>query len=184
MPSNPAIYAWTQNEFNDPGSAAKWHVPSSFSCPSNQAVGRWLWKCSNSCNDANNIGRSTETFVREEYQDVVRAYNSEERILRTCASGVEMFISCFDFKVSSSASPTPSQPSPAPTTQAPSPAPTTLAPTQAPTQAPPTPTPAGPGLCCYGGCGGGNCQGGWCGESQGNCEGSCNGEFSPHAVAV
>merc|ERR1719410_2473532 len=50
-----------------------------------------------------------------------------------------------------------------------------------PTQAPPTqaPMPGGPGLCCYGGCGGGNCQGGWCGESQGNCEGNCNGEFCP-----
>merc|ERR1719188_1316938 len=39
--------------------------------------------------------------------------------------------------------------------------------------------PSGGGLCCYGGCGGGNCQGGWCGESQGNCEGNCNGEFCP-----
>jgi len=39
--------------------------------------------------------------------------------------------------------------------------------------------PSGSGLCCYGGCGGGNCQGGWCGESRGNCEGNCNGEFCP-----
>jgi len=41
----------------------------------------------------------------------------------------------------------------------------------------PTPRPEGP-LCCHGGCGG-NCQGGWCGESRGNCEGACNGEFCP-----
>merc|ERR1711920_1210682 len=46
------------------------------------------------------------------------------------------------------------------------------------------PAPVGPGLCCYGGCGGGNCQGGWCGESQGNCEGNCNGEFCPAAAAL
>jgi len=48
-----------------------------------------------------------------------------------------------------------------------------------PTQA--STAPGGPGLCCHGGCGGGNCLGGWCGESQGNCEGNCNGEFCPAA---
>merc|ERR1712045_463334 len=43
----------------------------------------------------------------------------------------------------------------------------------------PAPTPAGgSGLCCHGGCGG-NCQGGWCAESQSNCETNCNGEFCP-----
>merc|ERR1719189_2943579 len=69
--------------------------------------------------------------------------------------------------------------SPAPTPPV-GPTPTSApTPTQAPTQAPPTPAPAGPGLCCHGGCGGGNCQGGWCGESQANCEGSCNGDFCP-----
>merc|ERR1719168_409221 len=52
--------------------------------------------------------------------------------------------------------------------------PPTPAPVPTPTTQAPTP---GSGLCCYGGCGGGNCQGGWCGESQGNCEGSCNGEW-------
>merc|ERR1712012_234763 len=58
---------------------------------------------------------------------------------------------------------------------------TTLAPTPAPTPAPPTqaPSPGGSGLCCHGGCGGGNCQGGWCGESQANCENNCNGVFCP-----
>jgi len=163
MPSSPSIYAWNQGEFGGPGSVAKYHVPSSFSCPDDRAVGRWIWKTSNVCNDANNVGRSTTTFVREEYAAVVGG-----SILTTCTQGVEHFISCVDFKVVGSSSPTPSQPSPAPTTQAPAPTPTTRA-----------PTPAGPGLCCYGGCGGGNCQGGWCGESLGNCEGNCNGEFCP-----
>merc|ERR1719517_62922 len=45
--------------------------------------------------------------------------------------------------------------------------------------APPRRRASGSGLCCYDGCGGGNCQGGWCGESRGNCEGNCNGEFCP-----
>merc|ERR1719189_3549159 len=44
---------------------------------------------------------------------------------------------------------------------------------QPPTPAPPpTQAPVPPPQCCHGGCGGGNCQGGWCGESQGNCEGA------------
>merc|ERR1719150_2767038 len=63
----------------------------------------------------------------------------------------------------------------------PGPEPTPAPTTPTPTTAAPAPPPAGPGLCCYGGCGGGNCQGGWCGESQGNCEGNCNGEFCPAA---
>jgi len=76
--------------------------------------------------------------------------------------------------------PTPTQ-APAPPTQAPAPPTQAPQPTQAPTTQAPAPPPAGPGLCCYGGCGGGNCQGGWCGESRGNCEGNCNGEFCPAA---
>merc|ERR1719297_386161 len=57
-------------------------------------------------------------------------------------------------------------------------------PTPQPTPAPPPtppPPPAGPGTCCWHTCGGGNCQGGWCGESRGNCEGNCNGHFCPAA---
>merc|ERR1740139_688560 len=126
MPSSPSIYAWNQGEFGGPGSVAKYHVPSSFSCPDDRAVGRWIWKTSNVCNDANNVGRSTTTFVREEYAAVVGG-----SILTTCTQGVEHFISCVDFKVVGSSSPTPSQPSPAPTTQAPAPTPTTRAPTPA-----------------------------------------------------
>jgi len=172
MPSSPSIYAWRQGEFGEPGSVAKYHVPSSFSCPDDRAVGRWVWKCSNVCNDANNMGRSTTTFVREEYAAVVG-----ESILTTCTNGVEHFISCVDFKVVGSSSP----PAPAPPGPSPTYAPTSAPPSPPPTTAPPSPPPAGPGLCCYGGCGNGNCQGGWCGESRGNCEGNCNGEFCPAA---
>jgi len=199
MPSSPAAFAWGMDEFGANGGygtfSAKYHVPASFSCPSDVAVGRWLWKNANQCNDANNVARKTETFVMAEYTDVVRAYDPSGRTLGVCGSAVEIFISCFDFKLSS-ASPTPAQPSPSSTTQAPTAAPPTQAPTQAPTAAPPTqaptqappappaPAPTGPGLCCYGACGGGNCQGGWCGESQGNCEGNCNGEFCASAAAL
>jgi len=56
------------------------------------------------------------------------------------------------------------------------PAPTPV-PTPSPPSPSPSPTPSGSGLCCYDGCGGSNCQGGWCGASQGNCEGSCGGKF-------
>jgi len=46
----------------------------------------------------------------------------------------------------------------------------------------PAPTPSGgPGSCCFGGCGSGNCAPGWCSESQANCEGNCNGVFCPSA---
>jgi len=187
MPSSPGAFAWGMDEFGSNGGygefSNKYHIPASFSCPSDVAVGRWVWKNANQCNDANNVARKTDTFDMAEYADVVRTYDPSGRVLGVCGSAVEIFISCFDFKLSSSASPTPPQPSPSPT-QAPTQAPTAAPPTQAPTQAPPSPPPAGPGLCCYGGCGGGNCQGGWCGESQGNCEGNCNGEFCPSAAAL
>merc|ERR1711920_403754 len=110
-PSSPSIYAWKQGEFGGPGSVAKYHVPSSFSCPDDRAVGRWIWKCSNVCNDANNVGRSTTTFKVEEYA----ALDGRENPHRICAEGVEHFISCFDFKVVGAASPTPPVPAPYPT---------------------------------------------------------------------
>merc|ERR1719215_2400944 len=58
-----------------------------------------------------------------------------------------------------------------------------------PAPAPPSPTPPGPspapssGQCCYGGCSG-NCQGGWCGQSQAHCETTCNGNWCPTAAQV
>jgi len=69
----------------------------------------------------------------------------------------------------------------------------TCAPTPAPTPAPPAlptppPTPSPPppssGQCCYDGCPGSSCQGGWCGESKGNCEGSCNGQWCPGQLST
>merc|ERR1711966_173936 len=53
---------------------------------------------------------------------------------------------------------------------------------------PPTP-PAGQGQCCYGAAGAScasmdNCQGGWCGQSQTNCEGNCNGKWCPQQSQV
>jgi len=62
-----------------------------------------------------------------------------------------------------------SGPGPQPT---PAPPPPTAAPSPQPTP------PAGAGQCCYEGCGK-QCQGGWCGESQSNCEGTCFGEWCP-----
>merc|ERR1719293_111544 len=131
MTSSPSIYAWRQGEFGSPGSVAKYHVPSSFSCPDDRAVGRWVWKCSNVCNDANNMGRSTTAFVREEYAAVVGG-----SILTTCTNGVEHFISCVDFKVVGSSSPPPPPAPPAP----PAP-PTSAPPSPPPTTAPPSPPP-------------------------------------------
>jgi len=42
----------------------------------------------------------------------------------------------------------------------------------------PTPSPSPSGRCCYGECGT-SCQGGYCGQSQANCEGSCAGLWCP-----
>ena len=39
LPSNPKMFAWMAGGGRD----TWWHVPSSFSCPSQEAVGRWLW---------------------------------------------------------------------------------------------------------------------------------------------
>merc|ERR1719437_113930 len=158
LPSNPEIFAWYENMSYTEYREWWLHVPSWFTCPSGTAVGRWLWKTGNSCNDYNNNGYKTKPFSASEC-------GSNCKPLGACGGSPETFISCIDWKITGSSSP-----GPAPPTQAPAP----------PTQAP-APPPAGPGLCCYGGCGGGNCQGGWCGESQGNCEGNCNGEFCPAA---
>merc|ERR1719231_562160 len=64
------------------------------------------------------------------------------------------------------------------------PAPTPPSPPAPPT--PPGPSPPSPsgGQCCYGAkgaaCGAmSSCQGGWCGQSQTNCESNCNGKWCP-----
>merc|ERR1712232_1017541 len=55
--------------------------------------------------------------------------------------------------------------------------------------APPSPNPPTPpaGRCCFGTPGGScasmsSCQGGWCGISQSNCEGNCNGQWCPQKI--
>lgn len=85
-------------------------------------------------------------------------------------------------------SPSPA-PSPTPAPPAPSPTPAPPAPSPAPTPPPgPTPTPPSPaaGQCCHGAAGDScasmsSCQGGWCGQSQAQCEGNCNGKWCPKA---
>merc|ERR1719437_181424 len=70
----------------------------------------WIWKTGNTCNDANNVGRSTTTFNQGE--------NSQIGLnLGVCGVPPETFISCVDFTVEApSTTPAPTQaPTPAPT---------------------------------------------------------------------
>lgn len=119
---------WVNLPYSGGGNYAEWNsqstsrqmsyiVPSGFACPTQMAVGRWLWKTGNSCNDFNNRGRNTETFQR----------SSSTSGRSACGGNAETFISCFDFKGTWAAGP---GPAPTPTT-APAPTPTT-APTPAP----------------------------------------------------
>merc|ERR1719410_3198648 len=107
-------------------------VPAWFSCPDNTAMGRWLWKTGDRCNDVNNRGRKTETFDLEDYRKIVQATDPTATVHAPCTESPEQFISCFDFAV---VVPTP-QPTPQPT-----PPPTPPLPTPQPTPAPPTPQP-------------------------------------------
>merc|ERR1719210_2578891 len=123
LPSNPGIYTWSIGG----GGTRYWHVPSWFSCPSGEAVGRWVWKTGNSCNDFNNLGRAkTETFLRSES-------DANGGTLAAPCDGrggfPETFVACFDFRMDGSGMPTPAPPTP--------PTPPT------PTPTPPTPPPAG-----------------------------------------
>merc|ERR1719362_1783123 len=95
LPSNPEIYAWRVRSLPGNGTvSALYHVPASFSCPTGEAVGRWIWKTGNTCNDANNVGRSTTTFNQGENAAIGLD-------LGVCESPTETFISCVDFKVES-----------------------------------------------------------------------------------
>jgi len=163
LPSTPGIYAWPVRTYTTGGRwTANYHVPASFSCPGGEAVGRWLWKTGNTCNDYNNIGRSTQTFVPSE-NNAIGLTNS------ACAPGQkpETFISCVNFRVAGGSNPGPT-PGPTPVNPTPTPAPTTPAPTP----------PATGGRCCYGGgCSNCNGEGEWCSSAKGNCEGSCGGTY-------
>merc|ERR1712226_95575 len=94
MPSNPTIYAWEQQKSGGI-TKARYMVPASFSCPAGHAVGRWVWKTGNTCNDVNNIGRKTETFKLEEYAAVIAPTQARD----ACTTPPEHFINCFDFKI-------------------------------------------------------------------------------------
>jgi len=145
LPSNPGMYAWS----NGGGRSITYHVPSSFTCPTDQAVGRWLWKVGNTCNDFNNVGRwKTQSFKKSEYQ----AAGGTPRAACGATQSPETFRSCIDFKFAGAPAPTPPQPTPtsaptqAPPTPTPAPAPSTPQSTPAPTTPQPTPAPA-PGSC-------------------------------------
>eukprot|EP00927_Polykrikos_kofoidii_P021511 TRINITY_DN20323_c0_g2_i1.p1 TRINITY_DN20323_c0_g2~~TRINITY_DN20323_c0_g2_i1.p1 ORF type:complete len:1236 (+),score=163.37 TRINITY_DN20323_c0_g2_i1:57-3764(+) len=150
LPSNPAIYAWAVGEAMETMSkitTSRWQVPSSFKCSSDHAIGRWLWKTGNTCNDVNNIGRSTESFSLEEFTSIVRDYNPSKTTSRACTVEPEIFISCFDFRVSGTSGPPVSAPSMSPTPSTTASQPTSrVTPTPTPriATATPTPTPGSP----------------------------------------
>lgn len=111
MPSNPRIYAWAFGDVStDLGRSsvvtARWLVPASFSCPSGQAVGRWVWKVANTCNDIDNLGINTERFSMDEYRAVVNRFKQGQNVQGKCTSSPEQFLSCFVFRVSSDSNPT------------------------------------------------------------------------------
>jgi len=116
MKSNPAMYAWAFGDFTQADGRAKvivskWSVPSDFTCPSGRAVGRWIWKVGNTCNDAGNLGIDTESFSMDEYKSVVNAFKSGQNVQGQCLSeSPEQFVSCFVFTAGQ-----PSQLSPSPT---------------------------------------------------------------------
>jgi len=181
LPSNPGMYSWKRGG-GGPNKARKWHVPSSFQCPTGQAVGRWVWKTGNTCNDFNNLGRvKTESFLESESD----ANGGTHAAKCTGGGGFpETFLSCIDFVMNQTPTPAPPtpQPTPAPPTPpTPAPVPTpepTPQPTPQPTQAP---TPA---QCCYtAGCTGNCVAGGWCGGSEANCVG-CGGDWCSSAAVL
>lgn len=109
------FFAWRNSRTSI---TTSYEVPSSFSCPTEMAMGRWIWKTGNSCNDFNNVGRNTERFSR----------SSQTSNAGACPQGgnAETFISCFDFKGTWYAAPTPAPPPtppPAPTPAPPPPGP-------------------------------------------------------------
>jgi len=156
MPSHPGIYPWTKPVSGSGFGETYYHVPSWFSCPTEKAYGRWIWKTGNTCNDFNNVGKKTESFSKAEY---VAAGGSGPG---ACGSAPETFISCFDARVTG-----PAQPTPAPPPTPPTPAPTTQA---------PTPPPPAPSCCKWSSSCGGSCSSGYCSSSQANCRG-CGGTW-------
>merc|ERR1719356_218057 len=153
LPSNPEIYAWRGGTKD-----VYYHVPANFSCQSrqNRAIGRWVWKVGNSCNDMSNTkGFGVTTFKRSEW------LAAGGTTFGQCANPPEVFISCIDFKVNEPLVPTPAPPTPQP-----------------------TPAPAPPQCCTGQGgeCSAPCSTAGWCGASESNClacAGSWCGDSSP-----
>jgi len=102
MPSSPEIYGWIE-DMNFVEYREWWvHVPSWFTCPRGTAVGRWLWKTGNSCNDYNNAGMKTTSFSADEC-----AAANMCKSVGACSGSPETFISCIDWKITGSSPPSP-----------------------------------------------------------------------------
>jgi len=110
LPSSPSIYAWAFGDTEaDVGRntvlRSRWLVPSRFSCQTGRAVGRWVWKVANTCNDADNLGIKTEAFSMDEYRAVVNKFKRGQNVQGKCTSSPEQFVSCFVFAVASGVKP-------------------------------------------------------------------------------
>jgi hypothetical protein len=148
LPSSPGAFAWAPMEMGPYGKmSAKWHVPKAYNCPSGRVVARWVWKTGNSCEDANNIGRKTDSFSQEEMAKVVRSFTNTSWVNPVCKTPPEgttavcirvqyrtlytllihfshkpeAFISCMDFVIGDN---TPTPPPPPPPSPQPTPPPT------------------------------------------------------------
>lgn len=113
MPSTPKSYVWAMGASGGELSI-RYLIPNEFSCPSGHGLGRWVWKTAHQCNDADNIGRFTEPFSLQEFQEAIG-----KPVLEKCeAVPAEEFIMCFDF--TTAVGPSPPGPAPTPvTTRAP-----------------------------------------------------------------
>lgn len=121
LPSSPSAMAWAPQEYLKSHHARMttvWHVPKNYTCASGRVVGRWLWKTGNSCDDADNVGRKTDTFDKNDMAKVVRNYTHTKWVNPVCVMPPETFISCMDFVIGEQT------PTPLPSPRAPSPQPT------------------------------------------------------------
>merc|ERR1712039_877040 len=86
LPSNPGMYAWS----NGGGQSITYHVPSSFTCPNDQAVGRWIWKTGNTCNDFNNAGRWKTQRLGVAHSNLTAASALTAATQHTCSTASRM----------------------------------------------------------------------------------------------
>jgi hypothetical protein len=152
MQSAPTAYAWAFGDVQplDGRKAvvtSRWLVPATFSCPTGRAVGRWIWKVGNTCNDVDNLGINTGTFSLDEYKEVVSSFRHGQHVQGRCrGQSPEQFLSCFVFSVDSGTAPVlprPAPPSPeSPTTPSPMPAQLSAPAPQDPLAGSQAPTPA------------------------------------------